>query len=205
MNGKPICNAASALLSQFLLLVLSLLAWADDPPGDCGTTDTDLLLNISVIDPRDTLVIGRLIFVTFPDLPAAEQEVPEWADDAADEMGNFIHDMSRGQQEIIASVIRRPAPNQNLAWMADSVSLYYSDVESGSSRFAELNRQIIEDIGLTYPGVWQTPDTVEAVFIMHYRCTWHCSSHSADSCDVTCENTGKADDGQVSSKGVEIG
>lgn len=185
MALSPAAAAALAVLS-----VVSARA-SDVGSLECGTTALETPTDstgVLAFLPSDPQVEARIIFVGFPNNDTLT--TPVWADELAAELSDYVLTMSRGRQQMSVSVIRRPSPDQDMAWIAASPASFYHGPVGGGG-YGAINREVIKAVGeILGQAVW---DGVEMVFMMHSQCTLGCADPSTQtSCSETCRYSGVA-------------
>lgn len=159
---------------------------------ECGTLRSALPA-AATLSVDDTLVVARLVFVSFPDSP--DHHLPVWADSLARELEDFFATMSNGRRRIAARVVKRGDDSTRM-WPASQPASHYAGV--GGAGWWAVNAEVLAGIAAEQPGVW---DGVEHVWAFHDQCAFACTDASSpDQCEDTCPWGGIAGLGVSSSQ-----
>lgn len=169
-------------LTTLLLALLPLgavpLAASAAPAATCSPLAAEAALQAQV-DPLDTLFIGRIVFVTFPD--SRSGGLPGYADSLASELADYLATQSRGRWRTDVRIVRRiDAPDS--AWRAPRGAASYAG--PAGDRYWVANREVLAEITAQQPGVWQD---VDQIWVIHDQCTFPCPDNSTrERCEETC-------------------
>ncbi len=178
-------SSASALVLAVLLLASHSPAAAGAPAaGACGTLAAEAASQAQVL-PGDTLLVGRLVFVTFPD--SRSGALPAYADSMAVELTRYLETQARGRWRVDIRVIKR-GDDSTHAWLAPRTAETYA--AGGLVNFKTANREVCTAISAAQADVWRD---VDQVWIVHDQCTFKCTDNtSRASCEDTCPYGGIA-------------
>lgn len=185
----PFRGATRLPRSLVTLLLTTLVALARPASADeiarCGSPAGAHAIGGSALDPADTLVRARLVFVSFPDSP--DSTMPVWADSMASELTDYYAEMSGGRARLEVAVVRRAdAPTR--AWRAPRPAAEYAG--PAGLGWARANRDVLAFIAAAQPGAWSG---IEHVWVLHDQCVFGCTDASTpDACEDTCPWAGIA-------------
>lgn len=117
-------------------------------------------LSSLAINLEDT-VHALAIYVAFPDQES--QQLPPYYQEVEFLMHDFFAEMSNGRHQLFVSTVRRPPPNESLAYVADSTyAFYYNTPDSVLSDGREflLTENIFQKIQRDHPALFDTVDVV---------------------------------------------
>jgi len=167
-------HGASAILSA---LLLTPAAWAVPHPA-CSPLAAEAALQTQV-DPADTLLVGRIVFVTFPD--SRSGRLPVYADSLASELAHYLATQSRGRWRTDIRLVRR-ADAPDSAWRAPRGAAEYAGPDG--ARYWVANREVLAQVSIAQPGVWRG---VDQIWVVHDQCTFPCTDNSSrERCEDTC-------------------
>lgn len=167
-----------AVAAALLLVASPRLSAAAGTPGACGTLAAEAASQTQV-SPGDTLLVGRLVFVTFSD--SRTNALPRYADSMAVEIAQYLETQGRGHWRVDLRVIKR-TDDSTRAWLAPRPASAYAN--SGATNFTTANQEICAAIAVEHPGIWQD---VDQVWIVHDQCTFPCADNSTrETCEETC-------------------
>lgn len=152
-------------------------AWSA-PSQSCSPLAAEAALQTHV-DPSDTLLVGRIVFVTFPD--SRSGLLPGYADSLAGELAHFLATQSRGRWRTDIRLVRRAgAPDS--AWRAPRPAADYAG--PNGARYWVANREVLAQVTVEQPDVWRD---VDQVWVVHDQCTFACTDNSSrERCEDTC-------------------
>ncbi len=165
------------LLGSTLVSPIPARALATDAHR-CSPLAAEAALQIT-IDPLDTLLVGRVVFITFPD--SRTGLLPSYAGQLPSELAHYLATQSRGRWRTDIRFVRRTdAPDS--AWRAPRPAAEYAGLTG--RRYWEANREVLAAIAAEQPGIW---DGVDQVWVLHDQCTFPCSDNrTRDTCEDTC-------------------
>ena len=175
----------SALALAALMLASPLPAAAIPPvAGACGTLAAEAASQ-ALVQPGDTLLVGRLVFVTFPD--SRSGSLPSYADSMAAELTHYLETQARGRWRVDIRVIKR-TNDSTRAWLAPQAAATYA--AGGLVNYRTANREVCAAISAARADVWRD---VDQVWIIHDQCAFQCTDNSSRaSCEDTCPYGGIA-------------
>lgn len=131
------------------------------------------------VDPLDTLLVGRIVFVTFPD--SRSGLLPAYADSLPTELAAYLAAQSRGRWRTDIRLVRRSdAPDS--AWRAPQPAASYAG--PNGQHYGVANREVLAQVAVSQPDVWRD---VDQVWVIHDQCIFPCTDNSSrDGCEDTC-------------------